>query len=95
MGQAGVYILHDPAEDSLNLPCGYGEYDIPLVLASKQYNADGTLFSTEGETDSLWGDVIEVVSSLQKTIWPCGNSTGPMLMEANNHRTDNRGPFWM
>jgi bilirubin oxidase len=29
-------------------------------LSSKQYNADGTLFSPAGETDSLWGDVIHV-----------------------------------
>ncbi|KAK4204631.1 putative bilirubin oxidase precursor [Triangularia verruculosa] len=60
MGQAGVYLVHDPAEDALNLPSGYGEYDIPLVLAAKQYNADGTLFSTIGERISLWGDVIHV-----------------------------------
>ncbi|KAM5350959.1 hypothetical protein ACJ41O_003682 [Fusarium nematophilum] len=60
MGQAGAYILTDPAEDSLGLPSGYGVYDIPLILSSKQYNSDGSLFSTVGETDSLWGDVIEV-----------------------------------
>lgn len=59
-GQAGAYILTDPAEDALNLPSGYGKYDIPLILSSKQYNADGTLFSTKGETDSLRGDIIHV-----------------------------------
>ncbi|KKY33927.1 putative bilirubin oxidase [Diaporthe ampelina] len=59
-GQAGAYILTDPAEDSLNLPSGYGKYDIPLILSAKQYNDDGTLFSTAGETDSLWGDIIHV-----------------------------------
>ncbi|KAF2187615.1 oxidase cueO precursor [Zopfia rhizophila CBS 207.26] len=57
-GQAGFYILHDAAEDSLNLPAG--DYDVPLALASKQYNKDGTLFSPAGETDSLFGDVIHV-----------------------------------
>ena len=30
------------------------------MLSSKQYNSDGTLFSTAGEEDSLWGDVIHV-----------------------------------
>ncbi|CAI4216034.1 unnamed protein product [Parascedosporium putredinis] len=60
MGQAGGYIVTDSAEDALNLPSGYGVYDIPLILSSKQYNSDGTLFSTEGEEDSLWGDVIHV-----------------------------------
>ncbi|KAM6506165.1 hypothetical protein FSOLCH5_014350 [Fusarium solani] len=60
MGQAGAYILTDPAEESLGLPSGYGVYDIPLILSSKQYNEDGSVFSTAGEKDSLWGDVIEV-----------------------------------
>lgn len=60
MGQAGVYLITDTTEDVLNLPSGYGVYDIPLVLSSKQYKSDGSLFSTEGETDSLWGDIIHV-----------------------------------
>ncbi|CAO2656914.1 Nn.00g057170.m01.CDS01 [Neocucurbitaria sp. VM-36] len=57
-GQAGFYILHDPAEDALGLPSG--KYDLPLALASKQYNKDGTLFDPKDETTSLWGDVIHV-----------------------------------
>jgi bilirubin oxidase len=60
MGQAGAYIMTDSAEDALGLPSGYGVHDIPLILSSKQYNRDGTLFSTVGEEDSLWGDVIHV-----------------------------------
>ncbi|KAF2275287.1 bilirubin oxidase [Westerdykella ornata] len=59
-GQAGCYIITDPGEDALGLPSGYGQFDIPLALTSKFYNADGTLRSTEGEDDSLWGDVIHV-----------------------------------
>ena len=54
-----VYILTDPAENGLGLPSG-PKYDIPLALASKQYNSDGTLFDPKDETDSLWGDVIHV-----------------------------------
>ncbi|CAI6280925.1 unnamed protein product [Periconia digitata] len=57
-GQAGFYILEDPAENALGLP--KGAYDIPLALSSKQYNSDGTLFSPAAERDSLWGDVIHV-----------------------------------
>ncbi|KAF2118161.1 oxidase cueO precursor [Lophiotrema nucula] len=57
-GQAGFYILHDKEEDKLDLPAG--DYDVPLALASKQYNADGTLFSPASETVSLYGDVIHV-----------------------------------
>ncbi|KAK3372720.1 Cupredoxin [Podospora didyma] len=59
-GQAGGYILHDPAEDSLGLPSGYGVHDIPLILSAKQYKSDGSLFSPAGETTSLYGDVIHV-----------------------------------
>ncbi|KAJ4313124.1 hypothetical protein N0V94_007103 [Neodidymelliopsis sp. IMI 364377] len=57
-GQAGFYILHDPAEDALGLPSG--NYDLPLALSAKQYNDDGTLFDPKDETDSLFGDVIHV-----------------------------------
>jgi FtsP/CotA-like multicopper oxidase with cupredoxin domain len=42
------------------LPSGYGEFDIPLILSSKQYKSDGTLFSPASEEDSLCGDVIHV-----------------------------------
>lgn len=59
-GQAGAYIVTDPEEDALNLPSGYGVYDIPLILSAKQYNDDGTLFSLENEDNSLWGDIIQV-----------------------------------
>ncbi|KAK8075060.1 multicopper oxidase [Apiospora hydei] len=57
-GQAGVYVLHDGEESALNLPSG--NYDVPLVLSSKQYNNDGSLFSPASETTSLYGDVIHV-----------------------------------
>ncbi|OLN81026.1 Bilirubin oxidase 2 [Colletotrichum chlorophyti] len=59
-GQAGAYIIQDSAERALGLPSTYGVDDIPLVLSSKQYKNDGTLFSPAGETDSLYGDVIHV-----------------------------------
>lgn len=60
MGQAGAYLINDPAENALGLPTGYGTFDIPLVLTSKYYNADGTVRSSIGEDDSLWGDIIHV-----------------------------------
>jgi bilirubin oxidase len=59
-GQAGAYLLHDPAEDALGLPSGYGQYDIPLVLSAKQYQSNGQLVSPEGELTSLFGDVVHV-----------------------------------
>ncbi|KAK3988407.1 Cupredoxin [Cladorrhinum sp. PSN332] len=59
-GQAGAYIIHDAAEDSLGLPSGYGVHDIPLILSAKQYVNNGSLQTTNGETTSLYGDVIHV-----------------------------------
>ncbi|KAI8635383.1 Cupredoxin [Xylariaceae sp. FL1651] len=59
-GQAGAYILTDPAEDALGLPSGYGEFDIPLILGAKFYNQNGTLQSQLQETTSTFGDVIHV-----------------------------------
>ncbi|KAF8457755.1 Cupredoxin [Terfezia claveryi] len=56
-GQAGLYILNDPSEDYL-LPTG--NYDIPLVLASKQYDIAGAVMPTSP------GDTIEVNGQL----WP-------------------------
>ncbi|KAH6638234.1 oxidase cueO precursor [Boeremia exigua] len=58
-GQAGFYILEDPAEAKLGLPSG-PKYDLPLALSAKQYNPDGTLFDPVNERDSLFGDVIHV-----------------------------------
>lgn len=52
--------MTDEAEDALGLPSGYGEFDIPLILASKFYNENGTLQSALQEEESLWGDVIHV-----------------------------------
>lgn len=39
-----------------------GAYDIPLALAAKRYNADGSLWDPDanGETTSVYGDVIHV-----------------------------------
>ncbi|KAK6212285.1 hypothetical protein LQW54_005416 [Pestalotiopsis sp. IQ-011] len=59
-GQAGAYIIHDPAEDALGLPSGYGTYDLPMVLMSKEYQSSGQLISPAGNTVSLYGDVIHV-----------------------------------
>lgn len=51
--------MDDPEVDAaLKLPTG--DYDIPLMLASKQFQANGTLVSPENERTSLFGDVITV-----------------------------------
>lgn len=58
-GQAGFYLLDDPAVDAkLQLPSG--KYDVPLMLAGKQFQNNGKLVSPENERVSLYGDVITV-----------------------------------
>lgn len=59
-GQAGFYILSDAHEDALGLPSD--DFDLPLALAAKRYNSDGSLWDPEanGETTSVFGDVIHV-----------------------------------
>jgi bilirubin oxidase len=45
-GQAGFYILEDQSvSDTLRLPTG--NYDIPIMLAGKQFQANGQLVSPE------------------------------------------------
>jgi bilirubin oxidase len=61
-------ILDDPAtDDVLELPTG--DYDIPLMLASKQFQANGKLVSPENERVSLYGDV----NTVNGQPWPYFN----------------------
>ncbi|KAK5110926.1 hypothetical protein LTR62_005464 [Meristemomyces frigidus] len=57
-GQAGVYIITDPAEDSLGLPSG--NYDVPLAFADKKYQSNGDLASPNGNPINFFGDILEV-----------------------------------
>lgn len=41
-GLHGVYLLHDPAEDRLNLPSGH--YDVPIFLRDAYLDADNALY---------------------------------------------------
>src|SRR5262245_25471889 len=47
MGLAGLYILRDDIEDSLNLPSG--AYEIPLVIQDRTFAADGALVYPQQE----------------------------------------------
>jgi bilirubin oxidase len=52
--------MHDAEELASGLPTG--KYDVPAVIWSRRYNANGSLWDPEanGEVTSLYGDVIEV-----------------------------------
>lgn len=58
-GQAGFYIIDDP-EENTRLGVPQGEYDIPLMLAGKQFLRSGQLSPPEREGESVYGDVITV-----------------------------------
>ena len=57
-GQEGFYYITDPIEQALDLPTG--KYDIPLALAAKVYNTDGSLKFDNNDDFGLWGDIIQV-----------------------------------
>jgi len=50
-GLASFYLLHDAHETSLGLPSG--EFDVPLVIQSKFFNADGSLNYPPGDDPAL------------------------------------------
>ncbi|MEP7089592.1 MAG: multicopper oxidase family protein [Nocardioidaceae bacterium] len=58
MGLAGMYQLLDPLEQSLHIP--HGEYDVPLIVSDKMFNADGSLLFTNNDSSGFYGDVILV-----------------------------------
>lgn len=52
-GLAGIYIIHDPIEQSLPLPSGI--YDIPLVIQDRSFDASGQLnYPTSGRVGNPW-----------------------------------------
>jgi spore coat protein A len=63
-GLEGLYFVHDDYEASLNLPSG--DYEIPIMLQSKQLNADGTLAYTSDIAIEFYGNV----SPINGKLWP-------------------------
>lgn len=66
-GLAGYYLLRDEfdtgdPENPINLPAGYGTYEIPLVIQDKSFNEDGTLFYAPSPAwiPEFFGDVAVV-----------------------------------
>jgi spore coat protein A, manganese oxidase len=73
-GLAGFYIIHDELEKSLELP--KGEYDIPLLIQDKSFNADGSMFYPDGPnppakvTPSVVPAFIGQTMIVNGKIWP-------------------------
>jgi spore coat protein A, manganese oxidase len=57
-GLAGFYIVEDDLEASLDLPSG--DFDVPLVIQDKAFDADGELAYTENIDQGFLGDTIVV-----------------------------------
>ncbi|KAF2858543.1 Cupredoxin [Piedraia hortae CBS 480.64] len=57
-GQAGIYIIRDPAEEAMGLP--QQPYDIPLALNDKIYQDNGDLSPPDGNPANFFGDVMQV-----------------------------------
>lgn len=58
MGLAGLYLMSDAREQSLPIP--HGEYDVPLVVSDRMFNADGSLLFNVVDGRGAYGDVITV-----------------------------------
>ena len=63
-GLAGMYLIHDSYERSLKLPDG--KFDIPILVQSRGFNNDGSLFyPTEGFKE-FYGNAL----SVNGKVWP-------------------------
>ena len=65
-GLAGSYLIDDPDEHSLGLP--HGEYDVPLVIQDRVFNADGSfpyMLDAMTREDGFLGDTLLVNGVVQ------------------------------
>jgi spore coat protein A len=61
-GLAGMYIVEDDLERSLGLPSG--DFEVPLVIQDRAFNADGSLKYTDNLDEGFMGDTIVVNGSV-------------------------------
>lgn len=97
-GLAGFYLISDEVEDALPLP--RGDRDLPLLIADRTFNADGTLFypsldpnllepgvSMQFHHSGMLGDTVTV----NGVAWPNAEVVGALyrlrLLNASNART--------
>jgi spore coat protein A len=63
-GLAGMYLIHDDYERSLNLPSG--DYDVPLIIQAEGINADGGRYYSSDISQEFYGNAVAVNGKL----WP-------------------------
>ncbi len=80
-GLAGFYLIRDEEEDALNLPGG--EYEIPLMIQDRKFNADGSLLypSARNGTKPVW-----IQEFFGDTICVNGKSTPYLEVEPRKYR---------
>jgi spore coat protein A, manganese oxidase len=61
-GLAGFYLLEDELEDTLELPTG--EFELPLMIQDRAFNADGTLRYSDDVDQGFMGDTVVVNGSV-------------------------------
>jgi spore coat protein A, manganese oxidase len=61
-GLAGMYVVEDDLEKSLDLP--QGDFEVPLIIQDRSFNADGTLRYTDNVDEGFLGDTIVVNGSV-------------------------------
>jgi len=66
-GLVGMYLIHDDYERSLNLPSG--DYDVPLIIQSRGFNGDGSLYYSRMISAEYYGNTIAINGKL----WPYMN----------------------
>jgi spore coat protein A len=64
LGLAGMYVIRDAIENALDLPSG--AYEVPLVIADRSFNTDGSLLYPAGVQDVFFGDTMLV----NGRVWP-------------------------
>ncbi|MCA9287162.1 MAG: multicopper oxidase family protein, partial [Phycisphaerales bacterium] len=98
MGLAGLYILRDPVEQSLNLP--RGRYEVPLIIQDRSFNADGTLRYPANWQSHYYGDFPMVNGKVSPFLEVDRGKYRFRLLNGSNSReytlalSDN-APFWV
>ncbi len=65
MGMQGMYIVEDEYERNLPLP--KGDYDIPIVIESKEFATDGSLIFNDDDKESLFENAVTLINGVP---WP-------------------------